>query len=95
MSVSPRLSIDALACIRGGRFRPDVDAETHVRVALAAPPSMVQLGLTVSTHTLDLVVHAHTANGRGSAAVTARLTTSWPKAGAASSRTHFVASVRS
>ncbi len=52
------------ACVRGQRYGPPQRTEAHLRVALAAPPSMRQLGLPVSQMTLDLVLHAHTAARR-------------------------------
>jgi hypothetical protein len=44
------------ACIRGQRYRPPELADLHCRVALAAPPSMVALGLEVSVGTIDRVL---------------------------------------
>ena len=49
------------ACIRAQRYGPRDRKEQQLRVALSAPPSMLQLGLPVTARTLDLVLHAHTA----------------------------------
>jgi len=52
------------ACVRGQRYAPPQRTETHLRVALAAPPSMLRLGLPVDQATIDLVLQAHTAARR-------------------------------
>jgi len=52
------------ACVRGQRYAPPQRTETHLRVALAAPPSMLRLGIPVDQATIDLVLQAHTAARR-------------------------------
>ena len=52
------------ACVRGQRYAPPRLAESHLQVALAAPPSMQQLGVPVTARTIDLVLKAHVAARR-------------------------------
>ena len=52
------------ACVRGQRYAPPERTESHLRVALAAPPSMVRLGLPMDPATIDLVLQAHIAARR-------------------------------
>ena len=52
------------ACVRGQRYAPPERTESHLRVALAAPPSMIRLGLPMDPATIDLVLQAHIAARR-------------------------------